>query len=70
VTVWPIDYRRKVSVPIRDIRTMKVEFVVDVYGLTPRDLYVIPGGSAPMREAVKRLGLDPNIYQAVLWDIL
>jgi hypothetical protein len=66
-----IDYRHKTSVPIRDMWTddLRVVFVVDVYGVTWRDLAIIPGGSAPMHRAVMRLGLDPNRYQALIWDL-
>lgn len=65
-----IDYRRKVTMPIRDMyRDGAVVFVVDVYGVKPSDLAIIPGGSDPMIKAVERIGLDPNRYQALLWDI-
>jgi hypothetical protein len=66
-----IDYRKRVTMPIRD--TFKdgapVAFLVDVYGVEPRDLCVVPGGSAPMRKAVERMGLDAGRYQAWLWDV-
>jgi hypothetical protein len=65
-----VDYRRKVSMPIRDMyRDGEIVFVVDIYGVVPRDLCVIPGGSRPMYRAVERLGLDPMRYQALLWDV-
>ncbi len=64
-----IDYRRKVSIPIRDLEDGSIVFVVDVYGVEPRDLTIIPGGAAPMIAAVERLGLDINRYQAFIWDV-
>lgn len=66
-----VDYSRKVSMPIRDmfIDGAPIVCAVDVYGVTPRDLAVIPGGAEPMMKAVERLGLDPNRYQSMLWDI-
>lgn len=66
-----IDYRKRVTMPIRDMYAegTPIVFLVDIYGVEPRDLAVVPGGSAPMMRAVERLGLDPNRYQALLWDI-
>lgn len=65
-----IDYSRMVSMPIRDMyRDGRIVFVVDVYGIDPRDLATIPGGSEPMMKAIERIGLDPMRYQASLWDI-
>jgi hypothetical protein len=66
-----VDYRQMVSMPIRDMdRDGEIAFIVDVYGVTPRDLAIIPGGSAPMMKAVERLGLDPNRFRAEIWDLL
>lgn len=65
-----IDYRRMVSMPIRDMeRDGRIVFVVDIYGVEPKDLCLIPGGSRPMMRAVERMGLDPNRYQASIWDV-
>lgn len=65
-----IDYRRQVSVPIRDLEEGgRVYCLVTVFGLRGVDLLVVPGGSEPLLRAVKRLGLDPMRYQAMLWDI-
>lgn len=65
-----IDFTRKVSMPIRDMRgDGQIVFVVDVYGVTPSDLATVPGGSEPMRKAVARIGLDTERYQASIWDI-
>lgn len=65
-----IDYRLKVSVPIRDLEDDgRIAFIVDVYGVLPKDLCVIPGGGYPMQQAVRRLKLDPLRYQAWIWDI-
>lgn len=65
-----VDYTRKVTVPIRDMyEDGRIVFVVDIYGVTPNDLCIIPGGSAPMLRAIKRIGLDPYRYQATIWDI-
>ncbi len=64
-----IDYRLKTTMPIRDMhRDGKIVFMVDIYGWNGRDVCVIPGGSDPMLKAVQRLGLDPNRYQAMIWD--
>ena len=65
-----VDYRYRTSMPIRDMhRDGKIVFCVDVYGCTGRDLCVIPGGSEPMIKAVRRIGLDPDRYQALIWDV-
>lgn len=64
-----VDYRIKTTMPIRDMeRDGRIVFLVDVYGWTGADVCVIPGGCDPMIKAVRRLGLDPNRYQAMLWD--
>lgn len=64
------DYRTKTTLPIRDMyRDGAIAFLVDVYGWTGRDAAIVPGGSEPFRKAVERIGLDPDRYQAVLWDI-
>lgn len=67
-TPFDVNYRRKVSMPIRDIDG-NIIFVVDVYGVQPSDLAVIPGGSRPMYKAVERIGLDPFQFMAWLWDV-
>ena len=74
-----IDYRKRVVVPIHDNHSDgKIVFTVIVYGIDKRDLAEVPWGdcrsdqyvgSQPMRKAVKRLGLDPNRYQAYLFDL-
>lgn len=46
----------------------KIAFLVDVYGVTPSDIATIPGGSDPLIKAIRRMGLDPHRYQAVIWD--
>jgi hypothetical protein len=64
-----VDYRRKVSMPIRDMhRDGRIVFWVDVYGWTAHDVATIPGGSEPFFKAVERMGLDPSRYQAIIWD--
>jgi hypothetical protein len=66
-----IDYHTRTEMPIRDMyRDGAIVFVVTIYGWTGRDVCVIPGGSAPMHKAVARLGLDPDRYQAMMWDAL
>lgn len=65
-----IDYSQVVTMPIHDMwNDGRVIFLVDVYGVQPSDLTIIPGGSAPMIKAIERLGLDTSRYQAWLWDI-
>jgi hypothetical protein len=65
-----IDYRYRVSMPIRDMyHDAKVVFIVDVYGVTVSDICQIPGGSEPLIKAVERIGLDPARYQALIWDV-
>lgn len=65
-----VDYRHKVSMPIRDMESDgEIVFIVDIYGVRPHDLAVIPGGSMPMYRAVKRMGLDTERYRADLFDI-
>ena len=64
-----VDYRQRTSMPIRDMhRDGKIVFVVDIYGWTGQDVCVVPGGSDPMVRAVRRMGLDPLRYQAIIWD--
>lgn len=64
-----IDFRHRTTMPIRDMHNDgEIVFLVDVYGWTGNDVCVIPGGAEPMLKAVTRLGLDPNRYQAVIWD--
>jgi hypothetical protein len=67
-----IDYRKRVTMPVRDMfnENMPIVFLVDVYGLTVEDLSKIPGGSEPMLAAVKRLGLDPHRYRANWTDLM
>jgi hypothetical protein len=67
-----IDYRQSVTMPIRDMRRndAPIVFLVTVYGWNGEgDVGVIPGGDAPFYKAVTRIGLDPNRYQAWIWDI-
>lgn len=66
-----IDHTRRVTVPIRDVASQgaPVFCQVDVYGVSWEDLAAIPGGSAPLRRAVERLGLDPNRYQATVFEL-
>jgi hypothetical protein len=65
-----VDYRRKVTVPIRR-QDGSVYCLVDVYGVEPKDLMTVGGGigSQPLVKAVERLGLNPNKYTATIWDI-
>ena len=64
-----LDFRYRTTMPIRDMHNnSEIVFYVDVYGWTASDVCVIPGGSDPMVKAVRRLGLDPNRYQAMIWD--
>lgn len=65
-----IDYRQRTMMPIRDMhRDGRICFWVIVYGLEGGDICVVPGGSDPMVKAVRRLGLDPNRFQAMLMDV-
>ena len=64
-----IDYSRMTTMPIRDMhQDGRIVCLVDIYGWTGRDVCVIPGGSDPVVKAVKRLGLDPDRYQAWVFD--
>lgn len=67
---YMVDYRKRIEMPIRDMhRDGRIYCICIIYGWDGHgDVCVIPGGSAPMRKAVERLGLDPNRYQAMLWD--
>ncbi len=68
-TKFTVDYRRRTTMPIRDMaKDGKIVFLVDVYGWTANDVCMIPGGSEPMRKAVERMGLDPERFQAMIWD--
>lgn len=66
-----VRYDKVTTVPVRDFfsEDAPIVFLVDVYGASWRDLCVVPGGSAPMRRAVERLGLDPERYQASIFDL-
>lgn len=65
-----VNYRERTVLPIRDMeRDGAIVFEVIVYGWTGRDACCIPGGSDPFIKAVERLGLDPNRYQASIWDV-
>ena len=69
-----IDFTKCCTGTVRDFGkdSAPAAFRVDVYGLTCADLYIIGDpliGSAPFRHAVKRLGLDPNRYQATILDV-
>ncbi len=64
-----VDYRIRTTMPIRDThRDGQIFCLVDIYGWTGRDVCVIPGGSDPLIKAVMRMGLDPDRYQAMIWD--
>lgn len=64
------DFRRSVTVPVRDMqRGGRIVFSVDVYGIESGDTFVVPGGGAPFRKAIERLGLDSNRYQASMWEV-
>ena len=64
-----IDFRYRTSMPIRDMhRDGRIVFWVDIYGWTGRDVCKVPDGYEPMVHAVRRLGLDPDRYQAWLMD--
>ncbi len=61
-----VDYRRKLTYLIRDMaQEATPAFLVDAYGLSDEDFGVT---GAPARQAVERIGLDPNRFMAVLWD--
>lgn len=65
-----VDYRYRATMPIRDMHNNgQIVFVVDIYGLTSRDLCLIPGGADPMLKAVRRIGMDTERYQAMIWDV-
>lgn len=65
-----VDYEKRVTMPIRDMaRDGEIAFCVDVYGVDPEDLCLIPGGARPMYRAVTRMGLDPFRYRAEIWDV-
>ncbi len=69
-----------VSVPIRDTHRdgAPVVFVMDFYNMTSQQLSLIQMGgdevdetigSWPIRNALKKRGLDPDRYQTFLWDL-
>ncbi len=68
--VGDVDYRKHTTMPVRDMhRDGEIVFVVDIYGWTGKNICQIPGGADPVLAAVKRLGLDPDRYQATIWDV-
>lgn len=71
VFVPPVDYTRRVSLPIRDALNdgQKINVLVTIYGLTKADISVIPHGAEPFKHAIRRMGLDPARFQVFIWDI-
>lgn len=61
-----IDYRFRVTVPIRRLADMSIYCYVDMYGIMARDVVT---DSTPLIHTFERLGLDPRFYVACLWDI-
>lgn len=69
-----IDYRRCATMQVRDTYKpgFPVAFLIDVYGVEPRDLQVVGPGciqSRPVLRALERLKLDPERYVATPFDI-
>ena len=66
-----VDYTRMVSMPVRDMwNDGRIVFAVDLYGVSTADLCKIPSdGIDLVHKAVARIGLDPERYQAWLWDV-
>lgn len=57
------------QVPIRNVDTDKVAFLLTFVGLEPKEFMVTPGGGAPIIAALKRRGLDPQQFYATPWEI-
>lgn len=69
VLVQPINYKQRVTMPVRDMeRDGKIIFAITIYGLTRGDISVTPGGGEPFRIALERMGLDTLRYQVSIWD--
>ena len=59
-----IDFKTRITIPIRDARKNgEVCFLMDMYGLSYRDVCYVPGGG-PIRKSVERRKLDPNRFKA------
>jgi len=64
-----VDYRYRTTMPIRDMHLNgEIVFLVDVYGWSGMDVVCVIGNANPMIKAVRRIGLDPDRYQAMIWD--
>lgn len=57
------------NVPVRHVADEKVAFVLTFFGMEPKDFMVTPGGGAPIIAALKKRGLDPDAFYAVIWEI-
>jgi hypothetical protein len=64
----PVDYRRRVVMPVYDMETGKKVFAIAFYGLTRYNLSDIDSFWLH-REAMKRRGLDPQRYQINPLDV-
>lgn len=64
-----VNFHKRTTMPIRDMwDDGRIVFAVDIYGRTGKDMCEVPSGSDPLVAAVRRLGLDPDRYQGIIWD--
>ena len=60
----------RVDVRIRDAeQDGEVAFVLSFYGLQVGEFLKIPGGSAPIKAALRRRGMSPHRYFSTIWDV-
>lgn len=63
----PYWFDDRIIMPVRDRETGHIYCQVIVYGMRPDDMLAC--NFAPIEHAVRRLGLDPERYQASMEDV-
>jgi hypothetical protein len=57
------------SILIRDL-DMEPLFVMEFYGISERELRIIPGGGNIVARALERRGIDPHSVIFTFWDTI
>ena len=66
----PTNFAERAVVPIYHIDDpTEPAFDLVFFGLGPNDFYYVPGGAAPIFEALRRRGLDPTRYTTNMFAI-
>ena len=61
--------RQRSRILIRNL-DMEPLFVMEFYGITHRELCMIPGGGNIVAAALERRGLDPHSFIFTFWDTI